>query len=324
MKNKRPSIIATLTALLFAAFVLAPLPAQAASDADTLTSLVNQERTSRGLNKLVVNSDLVAGARSQAQAIADAGELFHNPDLGGVTTGWKMLGENLGMAPSIAVVHEALMDSPGHRANILNSSYDQVGVGVVRADGYVWVAEVFMQSYNPPSTSFDGRFRDDDGSVHEANIEALAAAGITTGCGNEIFCPEDIVTREQMAAFLQRALDLPAVSGDHFVDDNSSQFEGAIESLVNAGITSGCGTNRFCPRSPVTRGQMAAFLQRALNLPLASGNHFTDDNGSSFERSIEALAAAGITKGCSADRFCPNEPVTRAQMATFLARALGL
>ncbi len=70
---------------------------------------------------------------------------------------------------------------------------------------------------------------------------------------------------------------------------------------------------------------MAAFLHRALpGLPVGATTEFTDDNGSTFEADIEWLAATGVTKGCSATgpKFCPNDPVTRGQMAAFLHRAL--
>jgi hypothetical protein len=67
-----------------------------------------------------------------------------------------------------------------------------------------------------------------------------------------------------MAAFLVRALDLPPAVGDRFVDDEDSGFEAEIEALAAAGITAGCAPDRFCPSDPVTRGQMAAFLHRAL------------------------------------------------------------
>ncbi len=179
----------------------------------------------------------------------------------------------------------------------------------------------------PPNT-----FIDDDGSVFEADIEWLAAAGITRGCNppaNDRFCPDAPVTRDQMAAFLVRALDLPAGDAVDFVDDDGSVFESDIEALAAAGITLGCNpprNDRFCPREPVTRGQMAAFLVRGLSLPAGGGVTFADDDGSVFESDIEALAAAGITLGCNPptnDMFCPNSSVTRAQMAAFLHRALG-
>jgi len=177
-----------------------------------------------------------------------------------------------------------------------------------------------------------GTYVDDDGSVHEGSIEAIAAEGITSGCGTLTFCPNAAVTRGEMAAFLSRGLDLPSsVGGDRFMDDDSSIFEGSIESIAEAGITIGCNppaNTRFCPGNPVTRGQMAAFLDRALDLAPASGSDpFVDDNFSGFEESIRRLAEAGITAGCNPpdnDRFCPEAPVTRGQMATFLTRALGL
>jgi hypothetical protein len=71
---------------------------------------------------------------------------------------------------------------------------------------------------------------------------------------------------------------------------------------------------------------MAAFLVRALDLPPGPAGTFTDDDGSIFESEIEALAAAGITRGCSPptnDRYCPDGTVTREQMAAFLFRALA-
>jgi len=69
---------------------------------------------------------------------------------------------------------------------------------------------------------------------------------------------------------------------------------------------------------------MATFLVRALDLPVAETDHFSDDDGSAHEAAINALATAGVTGGCGADSYCPSQAVTRGQMATFLARALGL
>lgn len=113
----------------------------------------------------------------------------------------------------------------------------------------------------------DDTFTDDDGSIFEADIEALAALGITQGCNpptNDLFCPTDNVTRGQMAAFLVRALGLTETDGTEFTDDDGSVFEDDIEKLATAGITQGCGAGLFCPDELVTREQMAAFLVRAL------------------------------------------------------------
>lgn len=169
-----------------------------------------------------------------------------------------------------------------------------------------------------------GTFTDDNGNPHEPNIEALYAAGITSGCAASRFCPSEAVTREQMATFLARALSLTPTAVDYFTDDEGSPYEGFINRLAQSGITTGCSTANFCPHHPVTREQMAAFLVRGYGYGVAAGDRFVDDENSSFEDEINRLAAAGITTGCTADRFCPTEAVLRDQMATFLVRAEDL
>ncbi len=166
-------------------------------------------------------------------------------------------------------------------------------------------------------------FTDISTSTFRDDISWLSFSGITTGCSPTSFCPDADVTRGQMAAFLVRALSLPASSTDYFTDDNGTTFEHDINALAASGITKGCSPTSFCPDADVTRGQMAAFLVRALALPASSTDYFADDNGTTFEHDINALAATGITKGCSPTTFCPDDPVTRGQMAAFLHRALG-
>ena len=114
-------------------------------------------------------------------------------------------------------------------------------------------------------------FTDDNDSTFEDDIAAIAEAGITAGCNppaNSRYCPDRAVTRSQMAAFLVRALSLPAGPGGAFVDDDGSVFELDIEALAESGITRGCNppvNDRFCPDRAVSRGEMAAFLYRALS-----------------------------------------------------------
>ncbi len=198
---------------------------------------------------------------------------------------------------------------------------------VIIADSYVGPMT------GAPCAPTSGRFIDDDDSIFEANIEALAAAGITKGCNppvNDRFCPDDNVTRGQMAAFLVRALDLPTGAPGAFIDDDGV-FEGQIEALAAAGVTRGCNppiNDQFCPDDNVTRGQMAAFLHRALpGLETGTAPAFADSIGTTFEADIVWLGATGVTRGCNPptnDRFCPGDPVTRGQMAAFLTRALDL
>ncbi len=178
-----------------------------------------------------------------------------------------------------------------------------------------------------------GTFTDDNGNVHEGNIEAIAAEGITRGCNppvNDNYCPSTSVTRGQMAAFLTRALGLSTPTADFFTDDDGTTFEADINAVAAAGITRGCNppdNDEFCPSQAVTREQMAAFLRRAFNYPATATDYFTDDGLSVFQTDINAIAAAGITMGCNPpanDSYCPTAVVKRDQMASFFARALDL
>jgi len=126
------------------------------------------------------------------------------------------------------------------------------------------MASFLVRSLGLPSTTRD-YFGDDEGRQAESDINRLAASGITAGCGPGRFCPTAPVTRAQMASFLVRALELPATGRDYFGDDARSAHQSDINRLAASGITGGCATDRFCPSAPVTRGQMAAFLYRALS-----------------------------------------------------------
>jgi len=107
------------------------------------------------------------------------------------------------------------------------------------------------------------------------------------------------------------------------VPTSHSHFR-TIEEIARRGITTGCTTRTYCPSRSLTRGQMATFLQRTLALPDVGGTPFRDLDGHPHAKAVRAVAAAGITEGCSAGRFCPDDPVRRDQMAAFLQRALKL
>jgi hypothetical protein len=166
-------------------------------------------------------------------------------------------------------------------------------------------------------------FSDTAGSKFAADINWLRLEGLTNGCGGGRFCPDGLVTRGQMASFLDRALDLPAASGDAFDDDDGTTHEAAINRVAAADITFGCGTRRFCPNGRVTRGQMASFLARGFDLDASTVDWFADDDRSTHQGAINRVAYAGITVGCGASVYCPNGLVTRGQMAAFLHRAIA-
>jgi hypothetical protein len=174
------------------------------------------------------------------------------------------------------------------------------------------------------------RFVDIHGSVFLAAIEHLAAIGVTQGCNppeNILYCPDNQVTRGQMAAFLARAFNLPHTPNDYFRDDEGDFYEDAANRMAAAGITTGCAPDRYCGGQNIPRAQMAAMLSRGLNLPGGGDDRFVDDNASQFEGAINRVAAAGITFGCNPpqnNRFCPGDSVTRGQMAGFVRRTLDL
>ena len=172
-----------------------------------------------------------------------------------------------------------------------------------------------------------GTFTDDDGNTHEGMIEAIAAIDVTTGCNAEgtLYCPDDDVSRAQMASFLARALDLPDSTTDWFTDDDGNTHEANINKIADAGITLGIGGGLYDPDGFVTRGQMASFLARALGLPDSVTDWFTDDDGDTHEDNINKIADDGITLGCDDQgNYCPGDDVRRDQMASFIGRALDL
>jgi hypothetical protein len=175
----------------------------------------------------------------------------------------------------------------------------------------------------PPPGSYPVQMVFDDlwSSPFVASIQWIYDQHITVGCTSNRYCPLASVTRGQMATFLARAMHLPPATQDYFTDDDGLTHEASINAIAEAGITGGCAPHLFCRNDPVSRAQMAAFLVRALDVPPATKDWFSDDDGSTLEASINAMAEAGLTGGCGTGVFCPDQPVTREQMAAFLVRA---
>jgi LmbE family N-acetylglucosaminyl deacetylase len=218
---------------------------------------------------------------------------------------------------------------------VATSNGDSLAVTPGASGGYEIQVAVTDDTGTVVATAAFSAIGDIAGSTFSADIIWLADEGITKGCNppaNDMFCPNAFVTRGQMAAFLARFLGLTVVDpGVGFVDTGASVFEADILKLATAGITKGCNppaNDMFCPNAFVTRGQMAAFLVRAVGLTVVDpGVGFVDTGASVFEADILKLATAGITKGCNPpanDMFCPAGAVTRGQMAAFLHRASDL
>ena len=195
-------------------------------------------------------------------------------------------------------------------------------------------------AYAPAAAAQTTPAQSQHAGAHQPSVDALAKFGgetgvdffAGTGCADsDELCPGEPLLRWEMAVWLVRVLDRadpPAVSSSRFADvDAAALWAPHVERLAELGILVACGTDplRFCPDAPIDRGQMAAVLVRAFDLPPAERAWFVDVNGEHpFAESIDRLAGWGVTAGCGTEpaRYCPDENVTRAQMATLLARTL--
>jgi hypothetical protein len=173
-------------------------------------------------------------------------------------------------------------------------------------------------------------------------ILCLVATELTTGTTATTYTPGGTVTRRQMSLFIKRLADLfneletgtpplaalPAYDGSSDFSDVSASDPGAaaIGQLSQAGIVGGFSNGTFRPNDPVSRRQMAAFVNRLqdhlVGTPYSDGgkNYFDDDNGDSGEANLDALANVGIFQGDGAGHVFPGSSLTRRQMANILLR----
>ena len=169
-------------------------------------------------------------------------------------------------------------------------------------------------------------------------IERLYNAELTSGCSVSPlnFCPENSVTRAEMAVFLLKGIHGPDYTppgtgaSTGFSDVPVNHWAAPwIEQLAAEGITGGCGSVKYCPDKIVSRDQMAVFLLRSKYgagfAPLAASGMFSDVPMHYWSAAwIEQLAREGITAGCAPNMYCPASSITRAQMAVFLVRTFNL
>lgn len=170
----------------------------------------------------------------------------------------------------------------------------------------------------------DGPFYDVD--ADDKFVEAITwmvDKGVTEGCRLGYFCPDETVSRAQLASFLARAMVLAPVDTGPFRDIGGSVHEGNINALAAIGATNGCTEDGFCPNNLVTREQAASIVARALGLEPIDDGHFIDLRGSVHTGNINALYQADVTNGCGPEHFCPRVPMTRGEVAAFLYRAFG-
>ncbi len=216
------------------------------------------------------------------------------------------------------VAYDECYHQPCDTIDNVNTDALDINVDAIAFTTYNWAVDPSFEDVPE-----DHLFHDD--------ITWLARERITFGCNppdNTLFCPEDSVTRGQMAAFLKRTMEVPASETDHFEDDDESIFEDDINAIAEANITIGCNppdNTNFCPEDTVSRQQMASFLVRAFSMEGdESADRFTDDDFSVHEGDIDVLAENRVTIGCNPPdntEYCPLDDVTRGQMAAFIHRA---
>ncbi|CAN5149313.1 hypothetical protein BH23CHL9_BH23CHL9_06510 [soil metagenome] len=338
-----PRITARLLPILTAAFVagaiLLPATPQPvdAREGSTFVSVVNRYRAEANVGPVSLHSVIDQISVERADQLARAQQLGHDMTyvknrLAQAGICWERLGEIVaynGRSADERIERFVYQwyHSDGHRKIMLGPDYTHAGGSYTTAsNGYHYAAMIFVKlcgvSTTSPSTSSPTlKFTDIADSKFRNDILWIAAEGITSGCTATTYCPKGLVLRDQMATFLRRAMSLGGASKYYFSDIWGNKHADSINAAREAGLTSGCGGTKYCPTGRVTRGQMASFLARALNLPRASRDYFWDDNGSKHEDAINRVAQARITFGCDTGRYCPGGLVTREQMAAFLRRS---
>jgi hypothetical protein len=325
----RRALPVVISSLVLTAALLPARPAPvAAAGGNGFVNMANSYRADAGLGPVAYHSVINTIAIQRGRQIASAGQIGHDfaylqRRFAEEGICWRGFGEIVATNGSgdFSTFGSQWINSTAHR-NIMLGDYTHAGGSRESADGRWYGVMIFVKLCGaaPPPVSYGG-FTDIASSGFRDDIVWLAEQGITTGCAETRFCPDELVPRDQMATFLRRAEGLPAATHDWFTDDSTNPHQDSINRIADAGVTRGCDADRYCPKTLVTRGQMASFLARALGLAATSQDYFTDDKGTAHEDAINRLAAAGITPGCAPHRFCPNGDVTRAQMAVFLHRA---
>lgn len=118
-----------------------------AADEARFVDAINQYRAQNGLGALATDAELLRVARNWSAQMRAAGEISHNPNLRtDVRANWRKLGENVGVGPTVADLHQAFIDSPAHRRNLLDPTFQRIAIGIVYdTDGTIFVTEQFME-----------------------------------------------------------------------------------------------------------------------------------------------------------------------------------
>lgn len=212
-----------------------------------------------------------------------------------------------------------------------NSGQARLGTVTVGDQSFVVLQSSAVASFNDVPA----------GTQYLDSISLMSTYGITAGCSTSppLYCPDDGVTREQMAVFVVVALDRALNQTDEYTPaaifqdvSSSSVYYPFVQRLYDLGITAGCSTNPpdFCATNPITQGEMAVYIivawMQANNLTsftYTTTPYFTDVPSTDlYFRFVQKMRDMGFWDGCSSTEYCETSNVTRGQMAPMLMRSI--
>ena len=317
---------------------VAPSPA---SDSYTnqVLSLINQKRDAVGLAPVKWNQSVANVSQDWAEHLGRATmdpnfnwANIHRSDAGGslIPKGATSYREIIGFNFSAQSIVDWWMNSPGHKAAVLDPKVTDIGIGyVVPASGpYKGYHQVVANLATYPNSTPAPAFNDLAGNIFAKEITWMKTSGISTGYADGSYRPYDTVNREQMAAFMYRMAGSPqftppAVSP--FVDvPTNHYFYKEIAWMRTSGVSTGWSDGTYRPYEPVIREAMSAFMHRysktVCSVDVSANRYFNDSNTSVFASDIAWMGGVGITTGYADGSYRPFDNVTREQMAAFMYR----
>lgn len=242
-----------------------------------------------------------------------------------------------GLAPTLTVYCDGWDNAAvSFEGRTLASSFADEAVSFTACEGGVYTITRTSAPVRPtvpsapeePETPAAPAFADvPEDSYYADAVQWAVEAGITDGTGEHSFSPNDGCTRAQVITFLWRAANSPDADGlPEFGDvDDGSYYAEAVAWAVSEGITTGVSDGEFAPELTVTRAQFVVMLYRAAGEPeVEDADGFDDvDPAAYYAKAVAWAAAQGITDGTGERTFSPDETCTRAQIVTFMYRALA-
>ena len=300
----RRAMLGAFAAILMAVALLPATPAPVAAAGGTgFVGMANGYRSDASLGGVAYHAVINQIAVERGRQIERAGELGHDFDYlrrrfdeEGIC--WRGFGEIVAYNGSgdFSAFGTQWFNSTTHR-NIMLGDYTHASGSREEDDGRWYGVMVFVKICGAEPLPLTGGFTDIADSNFRDDIVWMAEEGITTGCSETKFCPDEFVHRDQMATFLRRAERLPTASHDWFTDDSTNPHQDSINRVADAGISRGCDDESVLPeesdharpdgvlrgRRPEPAGDVARLLQRR-QLVGARGRDQPDRGGRDHHR----------------------------------------